>query len=198
MLIPFARKLAGEFKVARFALRERTWKSICDLVHFPTKNRPVMKGVYRSLLAYGGKVCAVKTLPKWANRRKWDPESKERMFRPNISSILCKTLERVSAIKGRPTKLYSSHSMRDGGATPLYISKFPLDIIQRFGRWISTCFLLYFPYGNISLRQIGKVYHHGHGVSDQQLTSASARGRRDFSAFSEGFSQRGATSTTQG
>ena len=66
-------------------------------------------GVYRSLTASGGKVCVVKTLLKWANINDWDPDSKEKVFGPNILEILGRTLERISAVKGLPTRLYTAH-----------------------------------------------------------------------------------------
>ena len=62
--------------------------------------------------------------------------------------------------------------MRAGGSTHLYLSKVPRDIIQRFGRWISPCFLVYMRYDNIALRHLGRVYRNGHEVSGQQLASA--------------------------
>ena len=83
------------------------------------------KGVYRSLVASGERVCVVKSLLRWANRNKWGPASKGLVFRNNISSSVGKTLEWIIALKGIPTKLYSSHSMRAGGATHLYLSKAP-------------------------------------------------------------------------
>ena len=50
----------------------------------------------------------------------------------------------------------------------MYLSGVALDIIQRFGRWISPCFLVYLHYDNIALRHIGNMFKEGHGVLDQQ------------------------------
>ena len=81
------------------------------------------------------------------------------------------TLEWIIALRGLPTKLYPSHSMRAGGATHLYLSKVPLCAIQRFGRWISPCFMVYLHCCNIALRHLGKMYRKGHVVLDQQLAT---------------------------
>ena len=125
-------------------------------------------GVYRSLTAGGGKVCVVKTLLRWANINDWDPDSKEKVFGSNILKILGRTLERISAVKGLPTRLYTTHCLRAGGETQLYLSGAALDITQRFGRWISPCFLAYLHYDNIALRHIGNMFKEGRGVLDQQ------------------------------
>lgn len=97
-------------------------------------------GVYRSLVANGGKVGVVMSLFKWANRKKWEPGRKGLVRRSNILATIGKTLEWISAIEGLPTKLYPSHSMRAGGGAHSYLSKVPIGLIRRFGRWVSQCF----------------------------------------------------------
>ena len=134
------------------------------------------KGVYRSLVASGQQVCVATELLRWEEENRWKPDSKARVFRNNIPLTVSRTLERISALKGLPTKFYSIHSMRAGGATHLYLSKLPLDIIQRFGRWISPCFLVYLRYDNIALRHLGRVYNTGNGVLNRQLSNVRADG----------------------
>ena len=97
-------------------------------------------GVDRSLTAGGGEVCLAKRLMKWANINDRDPDSKEKVFGSNILKILGRTLERISAVKGLPTRLYTARSVRPVGETQFYLGGSALDIAQRFGRWVSPCF----------------------------------------------------------
>lgn len=127
------------------------------------------QGVYRPLTENKGSLCVVKILAKWATLNRWNPDSADLIFSSNITKTLTRTLEWLCATKGLPGKLYTSHSLRAGGAAHLFLSKIPLDVIQRFGRWISTCFLTYLHYDNIALRYIGTAYKEGHGVLEQQI-----------------------------
>ena len=42
--------------------------------------------------------------------------------------------------EGFPSDRYGSHSLRVGGATALYHAGVPVEIIKRYGRWVSDCF----------------------------------------------------------
>ena len=49
---------------------------------------------------------------------------------------------------GLPADRYGSHSLRVGGATALYHAGMPVEIIKRYGRWVSDCFQGYLWEGN--------------------------------------------------
>ena len=42
--------------------------------------------------------------------------------------------------EGYPSDRYGSHSLRVGGATALYHAGMPVEIIKRYGRWVSDSF----------------------------------------------------------
>lgn len=48
---------------------------------------------------------------------------------------------------------FSTHSFRSGGATDMWRRGTPLEVIQRFGRWKSMCFLIYI---RASAKEIGR------------------------------------------
>ena len=42
--------------------------------------------------------------------------------------------------EGFPSERYGSHSLRVGGATALYHAGVPVEVVKRYGRWVSDCF----------------------------------------------------------
>jgi integrase len=62
---------------------------------------------------------------------------------PLSYSFFNSTLKALVAAAGVPSKHFSTHSLRRGGTTALYLAGVAPDIIQAHGRWISTAWRCY-------------------------------------------------------
>ena len=68
--------------------------------------------------------------------------------RPVHRSQIMAWIAWAAAEEGYPADRYGSHSLRVGGATALYHAGMPVEIIKRYGRWVSDCFQGYLWEGN--------------------------------------------------
>ena len=59
--------------------------------------------------------------------------------REHIASLL----EKAAAAEGYSPSRFGTHSLRIGGATALLHAGMPIELIQRYGRWLSSAFQLY-------------------------------------------------------
>ena len=62
---------------------------------------------------------------------------------PILASQVRILLEMAAHIEGLPSDRYGSHSLRIGGASALLHAGVPIDIIKRWGRWVSDSFQRY-------------------------------------------------------
>ena len=59
--------------------------------------------------------------------------------REHIASLL----EKAAAAEGYSPSRFGTHSVRIGGATALLHAGMPIELIQRYGRWLSSAFQFY-------------------------------------------------------
>ena len=52
-------------------------------------------------------------------------------------------MEAAAVAEGLPVDRFGSHSLRIGGASALLHAKVPIEIIKRWGRWVSDSFQRY-------------------------------------------------------
>ena len=60
--------------------------------------------------------------------------------RSHIVTLRSQRLAHMRSEEGFPSERYGSHSLRVGGATALYHAGVPVEVIKRYGRWVSDCF----------------------------------------------------------
>ena len=62
---------------------------------------------------------------------------------PILASQVKSLLEAAATAEGLPVDRFGSHSLRIGGASALLHAKVPIEIIKRWGRWVSDSFQRY-------------------------------------------------------
>jgi len=62
---------------------------------------------------------------------------------PLWSNVVKHLLETAAGDEGLPTARFGTHSLRMGGATALLHAGVHIDIIKRWGRWVSDSFQRY-------------------------------------------------------
>jgi hypothetical protein len=89
------------------------------------------------------KICAFHSLLDYVRECRSTADSSDPLFVFADQSIVSvrdinRLIDRMCTEIGIPKQHYSSHSMRSGGATELYLAGVPIDVIQRLGRWSPT------------------------------------------------------------
>ena len=76
------------------------------------------------------------------------PEKGE--LKPYTYSRFQKRLKSSLSTIGKDSKIFSSHSMRTGGATSAFNAEVPSDMIQKQGDWVSEAYLRYIKIFHVS------------------------------------------------
>ena len=87
--------------------------------------------------------------------------------REHISGLL----EKAAAAEGYSPSWFGTHSLRIGGATALLHAGMPIELIQRYGRWLSSAFQFYLWEATENSRYLAQA------MAADQSTLAVARGR---------------------
>jgi integrase len=88
-------------------------------------------------------ICAFHRLLEYINNCRSQTDRDDPLFVFTSGDILAvrdvnRLINKVCVELNLDKRHYSSHSMRSGGATALYLSGVPLDLIQKLGRWSPT------------------------------------------------------------
>ena len=154
----------GLLRVSEYAANHRHDLSyrtlrLANIRFYPTKSSPSrieillarsktnQYGVCKEAVAFectcSSNICAFHRLLEYlehchSNSRSSDPlfafASGAILSKRDVNRLIDKMCDSISLDK----RDYSSHSMRSGGATELYLAGVPLDLIQRIGRWSPT------------------------------------------------------------
>ena len=71
-----------------------------------------------------------------------------------------KTLRAAAERLNLPMEMFSTHSLRAGGATAMWAAKYTVEEIQRQGRWVSQCFRIYIWEGRERAEGIARSIFH--------------------------------------
>ena len=72
---------------------------------------------------------------------------------------LVSRIKLVAQRLGLPVDNYSGHSLRDGGATNLFIARVPYFIIIKMGRWSSDAAMVYYRHDEDLIRELSIAFH---------------------------------------
>ena len=112
----------------------------------------------------------------YLNAIDWDCDSDEKLFSENVERRVRSVVKRSASSNGMESKRFSTHSIRSGGATALYVRGISLGHIRRFGRWSSDTFRRYIYRDNQVSRFIGSAMVSETGLLDQlQMTQPNGK-----------------------
>ena len=109
-------------------------------------------GTWRNHFKTGDEMCPVEALAalqrQHPERFGTGSECLRPLFRrhsgaPILASQVKSLLEAAAVAEGLPVDRFGSHSLRIGGASALLHAKVPIEIIKRWGRWVSDSFQRY-------------------------------------------------------
>ena len=89
-------------------------------------------------------LCPVRAMAQWAGIQcEGKTEGEQLVFPQNIRKALAYTLKLSAVFVGDDHHRISNHSLRSGGASLMFSVGFEMEIIKRWGRWISATFHQY-------------------------------------------------------
>ena len=138
---------------------------------YQSKTDQSQRGCFRTLVETGNAVCPVRSMIGYLNSFDWNCESDEKLFDDYIEKRLRTIIKWSAASNGLMSRKFSTHSLRSGGATAMYVRGISVEHIRRFGRWASDTFRRYLYHDNQVFRFIGSSMVMATGLLDQlQMT----------------------------
>ena len=138
---------------------------------YQSKTDQSQSGCFRTLVETGNIVCPVKAMIGFLNSFDWNCESDEKLFGEDIEKKVRTIIKRSATPNGLASKMFSTHALRSGGATAMYVRGTSVEHIRRFGRWASDTFRRYLYRDNQVFRFIGSSMVMATGLLDQlQMT----------------------------
>ena len=98
------------------------------------------KGTFRTLYGTQSELCPVKAVSAFISTKRGRYGDMDDLFSVDITNRVQNLLRLATKAFDLPVKRFSSHSLRSGGATSLFVSGISLEDIRRFGRWRSVVF----------------------------------------------------------
>ena len=129
------------------------------------------RGCFRTLMETGSDVCPVRSMIYYLNSFDWDCESNEKLFTDDVGRRIRSIIKWSATPNGLVSKRFSTHSLRSGGATAMYVRGIIIEHIRRFGRWASDTFRRYLYRDNQVFRFVSSSMVLATGLLDQlQMT----------------------------
>ena len=140
--------------------------------HLPSKNRPkTERGCFRTLAETGNVARPARAMIGFLNSFDWNCESDEKLLDGDIEKKVRNIVKWSAAPNGLMSGEFSTHSLRSGGATAMYVRGISVEHIQRFGRWASDTDRRYLYRDNQVFRFLGRSMVMATGLLDQlQMT----------------------------
>ena len=113
-------------------------------------------GHEKILKATDHELCPVKVFHRWSQLNPTLLESDNLVFPPNIRKTLACALKLAGSYVGLDHSRIGNHSLRSGGATLMFTAGFDIEIIKRWGRWLSPTFHTYIWRDEHILSHIGR------------------------------------------
>lgn len=131
------------FNAARTMMSLRLWR---DKTHRSGSFVSVSFQLRSGPCAVRAVVALFDLLDLWSSPRSFVfPALSRRSKSSSVSkSFIQSRIKSLVALLGLNPRVFSTHSLRAGGATDLFVAKVPYGHIMKMGRWKSLSFLLYF------------------------------------------------------
>ena len=94
-------------------------------------------GVLRSLAVVDTVLCPVQTSQTWKRLASNKGGEKSCVIGDRLRDRVSAIMKTAALANGVRDQMIDTHILRAGGATALYTQGVPLDVIQRWGRWVS-------------------------------------------------------------
>ena len=124
---------------------------------YQSKTDQSQRGCFRTLVETGDDICPVLSTIAYLNSFDWDCESDDKLLSDDLERRLRSVIKRIASPNGLEPSRFSTHSLRSGGATALYVRGVSLDHIRRFGRWASDTFRRYLYRDNQVFKYVGSA-----------------------------------------
>ena len=140
---------------------------------YKSKTDQSQRGCFRTLVGNNTELCPARAMVRYLGSFDWDCESDEKVFSGDVELRIRSMIKRIATPNGLEAKRFSTHSLRSGGATAMYVRGISAEHIRRFGRWASDTFRRYLYRGNQVFKFVGNATIKATGLLDQlQMTQA--------------------------
>ena len=138
---------------------------------YQSKTDQSQRGCFRTLMETDSEICPVRSMIFYLISFDWGCESDERLFADDVELRIRALIKWSATSNGLVSSKFSTHSLRSGGATAMYLRGISVEHIRRFGRWASDTFRRYLYRDNQVFRFVGSAMVLATGLLDQlQMT----------------------------
>ena len=114
------------------------------------------EGEFKVLKAMVHKLCPVKMFAKWIADGKGNIAGSKRISTPGLRTRVAVLFRMAGTACGYDASRMGSHSIRSGGASAMFAAGYEVEVIKRWGRWLSSTFQQYLWRDQLIMSTIGR------------------------------------------